>query len=131
MPFWKIDKLVRRLLGPNPFRAHDAIGARGANFLTWSCLHHLGEQYGELFRPTRTLVEQKESGQDWYPPEHFRPVVDWTLGRRSSSDEFETWILGPLFQMTSLHAARGALAPRADERDRRALRPVLAAASWP
>ena len=24
MPFWKIDKLVRRLLGPNPFRAHDA-----------------------------------------------------------------------------------------------------------
>jgi hypothetical protein len=45
MPFWKIDKFVRRMLGPNPFRAHDAIGARGANFLTWSCLHHLEQHY--------------------------------------------------------------------------------------
>lgn len=111
MPFWKLDKVVRRLLGPNPFRAHDAIGARGATFLTWSCLHHLGERYGELFRPTRTLVERKESGQDWYPPEHFRPVVDWTLDA-GELDELETWILGPLFQMTGLmlHEERSHLA---------------------
>ena len=26
MPFWKIDKYVRREIGANPFRAHDAIG---------------------------------------------------------------------------------------------------------
>ena len=57
MPYWKIDKFVRRLLGANPFRAHDAIGAKGANFLTWSCLHHLGEQYGGLFEPADELVD--------------------------------------------------------------------------
>ena len=34
MPFWKIDKFIRKLVGPNPLRAHDAIGAKGANFLT-------------------------------------------------------------------------------------------------
>ncbi|UCH85410.1 MAG: hypothetical protein JSW50_06905, partial [Candidatus Latescibacterota bacterium] len=45
MPFWKADKFIRKLVGPNPFRAHDAIGAKGANFLTWSCLHHLGQHY--------------------------------------------------------------------------------------
>ncbi len=101
MPFWKIDKLVRRQLGPNPFRAHDAIGAKGADFLTWSCLHHLGEHYGDLFRPTATLTERKDSGQDWYPPEHFRPVVDWKLGPEELA-EFEDRILGPLLQMTSL-----------------------------
>jgi len=44
MPFWKIDKYIRKFLGPNPFRAHDVIGAKGADFLTWSCLHHLGEK---------------------------------------------------------------------------------------
>ena len=65
MPYWKVDKHVRRLLGPNPFRAHDAIGAKGANFLTWSCLHHLGERYGELFAPAPELVERKDTGQPW------------------------------------------------------------------
>jgi enoyl-CoA hydratase/carnithine racemase len=100
MPYWKIDKFVRRLLGPNPFRAHDAIGAKGANFLTWSCLHHLGERYGGLFTPADELVERKETGQNWYPPKHFRPLVDWDL--QGDEGEFETWILGPLFQMTSL-----------------------------
>ena len=35
MPFWKIDKYVRQSGGPNPFRAHDTIGAVGSNFLTW------------------------------------------------------------------------------------------------
>jgi enoyl-CoA hydratase/carnithine racemase len=79
MPFWKIDKLTRRLLGPNPFRAHDAIGSKGADFLTWSCLHHLSEVYGDLFRPTPELIERKDTGQAWYPPDHLRPVVDWTL----------------------------------------------------
>jgi len=101
MPFWKIDKWVRKILGPNPFRAHDVIGAAGANFLTWSCLHDLAEKYGDLFRPTPEMVARKDSGTDWYPLNHFRPVVDW----KSDDDELEdlqTWILGPLFQMTSL-----------------------------
>ena len=101
MPFWKIDKLTRRLLGPNPFRAHDAIGARGADFLTWSCLHHLSEVYGDLFTPTPELTERKETGQAWYPPDHFRPVVDWTL-TEAEHEAFRVALLGPLFQMTSL-----------------------------
>ncbi len=101
MPYWKVDKFVRKLVGPNPFRAHDAIGAKGADFLTWSCLHHLAEEYGPLFTPTPDLVERKDTGQNWYPPNHFRPLVDWGLGAEGEA-EFETWILGPLFQMTSL-----------------------------
>ncbi|HEY6865906.1 MAG TPA: hypothetical protein VI792_01545 [Candidatus Eisenbacteria bacterium] len=111
MPFWKVDKLVRRLVGPNPFRAHDAIGAKGADFLTWSCLHHLGAAYGELFTPTPELVERKETGQNWYPPDHFRPLVDWTLSR-AELDAFEIRILGPIFQMTALmlHEQRAHLA---------------------
>jgi enoyl-CoA hydratase/carnithine racemase len=101
MPYWKIDKLIRKLVGPNPFRAHDAIGAKGADFLTWSCLHHLAGMHGELFTPTPDLVERKDTGQDWYPPNHFRPLVDWRLSE-DEWEEFEAWILGPLFQMTSL-----------------------------
>jgi enoyl-CoA hydratase/carnithine racemase len=101
MPYWKIDKFARKHFGPNPFRAHDAIGAKGANFLTWSCLHHLGEKYGEVFRPTPELEERKETGQNWYPPNHFRPLVDWKL-EAAEEDEFRTWVLGPLVQMTSL-----------------------------
>jgi enoyl-CoA hydratase/carnithine racemase len=101
MPFWKSDKFVRRLLGPNPMRAHDAIGAAGANFLTWSCLHHLGEHYGALFEPTDTLVEHKDAGADWYPMNHFRPLVNWGL-EGEEADDFHAWILGPLFQMTAL-----------------------------
>ena len=48
-----------------------------------------------------TLDARKDSGQNWYPPNHFRPVVNWTL----DDDEFDqlaTWIQGALFQMTSL-----------------------------
>lgn len=101
MPFWKIDKYIRKIIGPNPFRAHDVIGAKGANFLTWSCLHHLAEKYGELFRPTVDLVEHKESGQNWYPPNHFRPVVNWHL-EDDEEEEFLSWIQGALFQMASL-----------------------------
>ena len=101
MPFWKTDKYVRHLLGPNPFRAHDAIGAQGANFLTWSCLAHLAEKYGDVFRTTPELDEHKDTGQNWYPPNHFRPLVDWKL-EAAEDDEFQSWILGPLFQMTSL-----------------------------
>jgi len=110
MPYWKIDKLVRKILGPNPFRAHDAIGAKGANFLTWSCLHHLSETYGELFTPTFELEYRKESGQNWYPLNHFRPVVNWNLSEEEF-DEMKTWILGPMIQMTSLmlHENRGHL----------------------
>ncbi|MHC4774119.1 MAG: enoyl-CoA hydratase/isomerase family protein [Planctomycetota bacterium] len=111
MPCWKVDKHVRRLLGPNPFRAHDAIGAAGANFLTWSCLHHLSEVYGPVFKPTPELEEHKETGADWYPPNHFRPLVDWKLDAAGEQD-FEAWILGPMFQMTSLilHEKRAHLA---------------------
>jgi enoyl-CoA hydratase/carnithine racemase len=101
MPFWKIDKYVRQLAGTNPFRAHDAIGAKGATFLTWSCLDHLAKQYGGLFTPTKSLSDHKDSGQDWYPPNHFRPMVNWSLDD-SENEEFRTWLLGPLFQMTSL-----------------------------
>jgi len=101
MPFWKIDKLTRRLLGPNPFRAHDAIGSKGADFLTWSCLHHLEGVYGELFRPTPELEERKDTGQAWYPPDHLRPVVDWTLAE-AEHEAFRVALLGPLFQMASL-----------------------------
>jgi enoyl-CoA hydratase/carnithine racemase/3-hydroxyacyl-CoA dehydrogenase len=108
MPFWKIDKLVRKLVGPNPFRAHDVIGAQGADFLTWSCLHHLSGTYGEVFRPTTELEVRKETGQTWYPPNHFRPLVDWKLGA-DEEETFRTWILGPLYQMASLmiHEGRG------------------------
>jgi enoyl-CoA hydratase/carnithine racemase len=111
MPFWKVDKFARKLLGPNPFRAHDAIGAKGANFLTWSCLHHLSQQYGAVFEPTVELIAQKDSGQSWYPPNHFRPLVNWSL-EGDDDEEFRTWILGPLFQMTSLmlHERRSHLA---------------------
>jgi len=111
MPFWKVDKFIRRLLGPNPFRAHDAIGAKGANFLTWSCLHHLSRKYGALFTPTPELEERKESGQDWYPPNHFRPVVDWSLNE-AEEEEFQNWIVGAMIQMTSLmlHEKRAHLA---------------------
>jgi enoyl-CoA hydratase/carnithine racemase/3-hydroxyacyl-CoA dehydrogenase len=101
MPFWKIDKHIRRMLGPNPFRAHDAIGAAGANFLTWSCLHHLGEKYGDLFTPTPELEERRISGQNWYPLNHFRPVVNWSLDG-DEEDDMKSWILGPMIQMTSL-----------------------------
>ena len=101
MPFWKIDKYVRKIMGPNPFRAHDVIGAAGANFLTWSCLHHLTNNYGKLFEPTAELVEHKESGQNWYPPNHFRPLVNWRLDDQEQ-DELLNWLQGSLFQMVSL-----------------------------
>jgi enoyl-CoA hydratase/carnithine racemase len=101
MPFWKADKYIRKYYGPNPFRAHDAIGAAGANFLTWSCLHHLSQHYGELFTPTDILNEKKDSGMNWYPLDHFRPMVDWSMNEEETA-EFNAWILGPLFQMTSM-----------------------------
>ncbi|MCF7810262.1 hypothetical protein K9N50_04660, partial [bacterium] len=96
MPYWKIDKYVRRTVGPNPVRAHDAIGP-GASFLTWSCLHHLSEKYGEVFTPAPELVRRKISGELWYSSN--RPTVDWDM---PDEDEFTAWIMGPLFQMTSL-----------------------------
>ena len=99
MPYWKADKFIRRMLGPNPFRAHDAIGARGANFLTWSCLHHLEKHYGALFEPSAVLEAHKDDGTNWYPQNHFRPLVNWSLDDEA---ELETWVLGPLFQMASL-----------------------------
>jgi enoyl-CoA hydratase/carnithine racemase/3-hydroxyacyl-CoA dehydrogenase len=103
MPYWKIDKYVRKYFGPNPLRAHDAIGAKGANFLTWSCLHHLSGEYGELFAPTADLVERKDTGQNWYPPNHFRPLVDWSMVEGSPDEErFTTWVGGAVMQMTAL-----------------------------
>ncbi len=106
MPFWKVDKYVRRMVGPNPFRAHDAIGP-GASFLTWSCLHHLAEKYGSVFEPSPELVRRKDSGESWYSSN--RPTVDWDM---DDTEAFESWILGPIFQMTSLmlHEKRAHLA---------------------
>ncbi len=101
MPFWRVDKLVRKLLGPNPFRAHDAIGTKGATFLTWTCLRHLSEHYGALFAPSPIIAERADTGQTWYPPNHFRPLVQWTLDG-DEEDELRTRMLGPLFQMTAL-----------------------------
>jgi len=101
MPFWKIDKYVRKSVGPNPFRAHDVIGAGGANFLTWSCLHHLGEKYGALFTPTPELDERRVTGQNWYPLDHFRPLVNWPMDDEAE-DEFTSRIQGALIQMASL-----------------------------
>lgn len=110
MPFWKIDKYIRKFVGPNPFRAHDVIGAEGADFLTWSCLHHLSEKYGPLFRPTPDLDERRVTGQTWYPPNHFRPLIDWPMDAEEE-ETFNTWIQGALFQMASLmlHEQRGHL----------------------
>jgi enoyl-CoA hydratase/carnithine racemase/3-hydroxyacyl-CoA dehydrogenase len=102
MPYWKIDKYIRKLLGPNPFRAHDVIGAAGANFLTWSCLHHLSAHYGELFQPAPELTERKDTGQNWYPQDHFRPVVNWLLDTEEEQQEFRVRVLGPYFQMVGL-----------------------------
>lgn len=96
MPYWKVDKFVRKYVGPNPLRAHDAIGA-GANFLTWSCLHHLSEKYGEVFQPDAELVRRKNSGETWYSSN--RAIVDWEM---KNEDEWNARIFGPLFQMTSL-----------------------------
>ena len=96
MPYWKIDKYIRRLMGPNPLRAHDVIGP-GASFLTWSCLHHLAEKYGEVFRPTPELVRRKNSGETWYSSN--RPTVDWDM---DDEEKFNNCILGAMFQMTSL-----------------------------
>jgi len=97
MPFWKIDKFVRRMVGPNPVRAHDAIGP-GASFLTWSCLHHLAEKYGEVFRPSPELVRRKESGESWYSSN--RPTVDWDIADEEAFESLGPW--DPIFQMTSL-----------------------------
>lgn len=96
LPYWKVDKQVRKLIGPNPFRAHDAIGT-GASFLTWSCLHHLAQQYGGLFAPSSQLEQRKDSKESWYLTT--RPIVD-----RDALDEelAEIWLLGPLFQMMAL-----------------------------
>ncbi len=111
MPFWKMDKYVRKLFGPNPFRAHDVIGAKGANFLTWSCLNDLSKHYGSLFTPTKELVNHKDSGQNWYPLNHLRPVVNWTLDEEELID-IRDWVLGSLIRMTAvmLHENRAHLA---------------------
>ncbi|MCK4236367.1 MAG: enoyl-CoA hydratase/isomerase family protein, partial [Candidatus Krumholzibacteria bacterium] len=79
----------------------DAIGAKGANYLTWSCLHDLSEKYGALFTPTPELDERKESGQNWYPLDHARPLVNWAMND-NDEDNFQSWIFGPMIQMTSL-----------------------------
>lgn len=101
MPFWKIDKYIRKYFGPNPFRAHDVIGAKGANFLTWSCLDHLCKYYGDVYKPTDVLNAKKDSGQNWYPLNHLRPMINWQL-ENGDIKLFETMILGPIIQMTSL-----------------------------
>lgn len=109
-PYWKADKYIRQILGPNPFRAHDVIGAKGANFLTWSCLYHLGKKYGALFAPAAALTERKDSGQSWYPVNHFRPLVNWQL-EGNQEEELKAIVYGALIQMTTimLHEKRADL----------------------
>ncbi|MBI2259392.1 MAG: enoyl-CoA hydratase/isomerase family protein [Flavobacteriia bacterium] len=101
MPYWKADKYIRKIIGPNPFRAHDVIGAKGSNFLTWSCLHHLAKEYGHLFEPDKQLADRKESGQNWYPANHFRPLVNRSLNK-DAEKQLNTIVYGALFQMTSI-----------------------------
>ena len=101
MPYWKVDKFIRKHFGPNPLRAHDAIGSKGSDFLTWTCLHDLAKAYGDLFTPTADLAERKDTGQAWYPPNHFRPLVDWSL-TKAEEEAFDVAISGPLIQMTAL-----------------------------
>lgn len=109
-PYWKADKYIRQILGANPFRAHDVIGAKGANFLTWSCLYHLGKEYGALFEPTAELTERKDGGLNWYPANHFRPLVNWQLDEEQN-EELKAIIYGALIQMTTimLHEKRSDL----------------------
>jgi hypothetical protein len=62
------SELVDRVFGKPGERGSLVIsGAKGSNFLTWACLHHLAEQYGALFRPTPDLEERRLTGQNWYP----------------------------------------------------------------
>jgi enoyl-CoA hydratase/carnithine racemase len=104
MPAWKVDKHVRKLLGPNPLRAHDFIGSKASAFLTWSCLHHLADKYGALFTPPASLEARKDSGATWFPHDHFRPIVDWSLGEAELAD-LEAQIVGPVIQMTCIMLA--------------------------
>ncbi|RME86352.1 MAG: enoyl-CoA hydratase/isomerase family protein, partial [Planctomycetota bacterium] len=61
------------------------------------------------FTPTENLINGKEYGQNWYPPNHFRPLVNWEL---PDEELFETYLLGPMVQMTALmmHEKRAHLA---------------------
>jgi enoyl-CoA hydratase/carnithine racemase len=71
----------------------------------------LSKQYGGLFTPTEQLNEHKDSGQNWYPLNHLRPVVNWTMEDDEEAN-FRAWILGPMCHMTSLmlHEQRSHLA---------------------
>lgn len=57
------------------------------------------------------MTERKNSGQEWFPPNHFRPTVNWRLDDGEMED-FRAWILGPLYQMAALmvHEQRAHLA---------------------
>jgi enoyl-CoA hydratase/carnithine racemase len=61
-----------------------------------------------LFTPTVDFDDRMVSGQTWYPLNHFRPLVNWSLTPEEEK-EFNIRILGPMFQMTSLmvHENRG------------------------
>ena len=63
-----------------------------------------------MFRPTPELDERRVTGQNWYPPNHFRPLVDWPMDVEEE-ENFKSWIEGALFQMVSLmlHEQRGHL----------------------
>ncbi len=100
-PYWKADKYIRKIIGSNPFRAHDVIGAKGANFLTWSCLHHLSQVYGPLFDPEPELSERMRSGLNWYPGNQLRPIVNWSM-EETELHELKAIIFGSLIQMTTI-----------------------------
>jgi hypothetical protein len=46
-------------------------------------------------------VRAAGDGQNWYPLDHFRPLVDWPMNDEADG-EFAGWIKGALFQMVSL-----------------------------
>ena len=123
MPFWKIDKLVRKLVGANPFRAHDAIGSKGADFLTWSCLHHLSEEYGALFTPDAGADRAQGDRPGLVSARSLSPAGRLDARRRRAGA-----LPRPPARSTvpddEPDAARATRAPGGDERDRRALRAV-------
>ena len=48
------------------------------------------------------MTERKNSGQEWYPPSHFRPTVNWQLDDGEMEDFRAASIFGPLYQMAAL-----------------------------
>ena len=68
---------------------------KGANFLTWSCLHHLGEQYGDLFRPTAGARGAAEHRRGLVPAEPLPAAGRLEAADADEEEDLEARILGP------------------------------------